>query len=229
MVEELAAQCAAAGFDLIAPLRIGWYNDAVSAPYDLPDFGSPASLAIVIGNTRALWPTLLAALDPENLADDPIDDYAATTIGAAVRSVGVPHQLRFGPEPIPRRVAMQRLAHVAGLAFQSASHLSVHPTYGPWIGLRAAVVLNVRAPDLHRPRLETPCDCAAHCAAAAIEAAALERALAEGHPDRRWRAWLAVRDACPTGRDHRYSEEQIRYHYTKDRSALLEAIADRTA
>lgn len=33
-------------------------------------------------------------------------------------------------------------------------------------------------------------------------------------------SWIAVRDACPIGREHRYPEDQLRYHYTKDRSLL---------
>jgi len=38
-----------------------------------------------------------------------------------------------------------------------------------------------------------------------------------------WRRWLAVRDAIGKGigKEHRYSEEQILYHYTKDRALLL--------
>jgi methylmalonic aciduria homocystinuria type C protein len=35
-----------------------------------------------------------------------------------------------------------------------------------------------------------------------------------------WPLWLAVRDACPIGRAHRYDDAQIRYHYARDRSAL---------
>jgi cyanocobalamin reductase (cyanide-eliminating) / alkylcobalamin dealkylase len=35
-----------------------------------------------------------------------------------------------------------------------------------------------------------------------------------------WRAWLAVRDACPVGREHRYGDDQIAYHYAKRRDAL---------
>ena len=34
-------------------------------------------------------------------------------------------------------------------------------------------------------------------------------------------AWVAIRDACPVGTASRYSEAQLRYHYTKDREALL--------
>jgi hypothetical protein len=35
-----------------------------------------------------------------------------------------------------------------------------------------------------------------------------------------WEDWLAVRDACPVGRHFRYPEGQLRYHYTRDASAL---------
>jgi hypothetical protein len=34
-----------------------------------------------------------------------------------------------------------------------------------------------------------------------------------------------MREACPTGRAHRYGEAQIRYHYLKDR-AVLRALAE---
>ena len=40
-----------------------------------------------------------------------------------------------------------------------------------------------------------------------------------------WRPWLAVRDACPLGREHRYSEQQVAYHYTKDAKWLREAVS----
>jgi hypothetical protein len=56
---------------------------------------------------------------------------------------------------------------------------------------------------------------------------ALQRALhaTDKKPDaaaveRDWTSWVSVRDACPIGRDSRYSDEQIRYHYTKLRQLL---------
>jgi methylmalonic aciduria homocystinuria type C protein len=33
-------------------------------------------------------------------------------------------------------------------------------------------------------------------------------------------AWIDVRDACPIGKGARYSDAQVRYHYTKDRAYL---------
>ena len=40
----------------------------------------------------------------------------------------------------------------------------------------------------------------------------------------RWRQWVAVRDAPCPGHPWRYSDAQLRYHYTGDRSALLAAL-----
>jgi methylmalonic aciduria homocystinuria type C protein len=140
----------------------------------------------------------------------------AVDAALAPRSPRPRAEIRFAPEPPPRRVAMQRLAHVAGLAWLAPSHLCVHPRFGPWIALRAAVVIDVEGPPPQTP-IAAPCDCATGCQPA------FDRALAAGTPRdqaelrERWRLWLAVRDACPVGRAHRYDDDQIRYHYAGDR------------
>jgi methylmalonic aciduria homocystinuria type C protein len=123
-------------------------------------------------------------------------------------------------------VAIQRLAEAAGLAFVSPARLAVHPKYGPWISLHAAIVFD--APGPTGPPPGRPAGLCAGCEQRCVpllEAAVAgagwllkedpDRALAEG-----WRDWLAVRDACPVGREWRYDEEQIRYGYTKDRWLL---------
>jgi len=32
--------------------------------------------------------------------------------------------------------------------------------------------------------------------------------------------WIALRDSCNVGRNHRYDDDQLLYHYTKDRALL---------
>jgi methylmalonic aciduria homocystinuria type C protein len=108
-------------------------------------------------------------------------------------------------------VAIQRLADEAGLAWLSPSHLCVHPTFGPWIALRAAIVIDVPAPPT-TGAMAPLCDCDAHCLPklqAALEAGEATSADVTQH----WQHWVAMRDACPVGREHRYSDEQIAYHY----------------
>lgn len=226
LVAAIARDCAAGGLDLWATCAAEDYQRVVEPAYHLPDHGRTRALVMVVGNTRALWPVVKAARAGA-LAGvrDPVDRHVEATVrGAVVRALaahapGLAVALRFAPEPPPRRVAMQRLAAVAGLAYLAPCHLCVHPVYGPWFALRAAIVLDVDGPP-PRPPLAPPCDCATGCAPALAEA------LAAGAPTSavtlrpRWRAWLAVRDACPVGRVHRYDDDQLRYHYTGDLAAL---------
>jgi cyanocobalamin reductase (cyanide-eliminating) / alkylcobalamin dealkylase len=222
--ERVRAACAGRGLDLAQPLCASWYNRTAEPQHRLPDHGRASALVVVLGNTRALWPRLADALAADaELAShpDPVDRYCERVVHEAMAGVAEPWLVRFAHDP-PPRVAIQRLAHVAGLAHLAPTHLSVHPVYGPWIALRAAVVVDVDGPPGPAPVLAAPCDCAAHCAPRFEAALARAGAAVPGHAqvESDWRAWLAVRDACPVGRAHRYGEEQLRYHYTKDRRSL---------
>ena len=219
----LAELCRPAGFDLLQPLQVGWYNRAVSEAYRLPDFSEPSSLAVLVGNTRALWRPFCQALSGDDAlatAVAPLDEYTERVLRAAVDGLAVPSVVRFGHQPPPHRVAMQRLAHVAGLAYLAPSHLSVHPVYGPWIALRAVVVIDRPGPPGPAPEPPRPCECEGHCLPFLERALADSQELAQRSVQASWRSWLAIRDACPVGRQHRYGERQIRYHYLHDRDAL---------
>jgi len=210
------------GFDLIQPFAAWWYNDAVAAEHRLPDFGRARALGVLIGNTRLLWAPFIAAwrADAALRADPhPIDRYTESRLGPLLQVAGVGCAVRFAHEPAPRRIAIQRLADVSGLARLSRVGLNVHPVFGPWIGLRAAVVFDVDGPAGAPPEAADPCaDCRRTCGPAFERARAAPGA--DTDPADAWRLWLAVRDACPVGRAHRYGEDQIHYHYTKDRAVL---------
>jgi methylmalonic aciduria homocystinuria type C protein len=198
----------------------------VPEEFRLPDLQRATALAVLIGNTRALWPCFVAALRQDatlRQADDPLDTYVTRHVHEALRPVRPAWQVRWSHETTPAPVAMQRLAEAAGLASLAPSHLSVHPVYGPWISLRAVVVIDVDGPPGPPPRLRPPCDdCERQCMAAFERALAVAGPLTATHAalESHWRDWLAVRDACPAGREHRFDEEQLRYHYTKDREIL---------
>ena len=200
------------------PFAAAWYDEVVAPEYRLPRV-RPDALALLIGNTRALWPRFVAAL-PELAGDpDPLERYIMRAVTAALADVR--HEVRYAHEPPPRRIAIQRAAAVAGLAWLAPSHLSIHPVYGPWIGLDAIVVLDEAAPA-ERPAPPPPCPACDHACQPA-----LARALAASDPanhravEAAWPVWLAIRDACPTGRAHRYSDEHIRYVHSKDRALLI--------
>lgn len=215
-VGEIARRCAAGGLDLHGVTSAGAYDELVDAPFRLDV--DPSSTVLVIGNTRALWPLLDAWERSTGPHPDPVDTYVMQVIAEATADVDDVVDVRCSHEPPPRRIAIQRLADRAGLAWLSPSHLCVHPTYGPWIALRAAIVLArpiVDVPDA----ASAPCDCNSNCLPR------LQEAIAAGEPTNNaemvaeWERWLAMRDACPVGRDHRYGDEQIRYHYLGERPA----------
>ena len=67
------------------------------------------------------------------------------------------------------------------------------------------------------PHIEDPCGACTHACTPAFRRALTADPWLTSEP---WWLWLAVRDACPLGREHRYGEDQIVYHYVKDRSLL---------
>lgn len=214
------------GLDLVAPGRVDRYNAVVPPEYRLPDLGRPDALVVVIGNSRALWPRFIAwlAAEPQRLERaDPLD----TMVEAAVREAGAALECRwkarFAHEPPPHRVAIQRLAESAGLARIAPTQLCVHPEHGPWISLRAALVVDVAGPS----ETATPPEACGPCPAACREALteALARSREEG-PRRAWPAWTRVREACTAGgAGARFSDAQIEYHGTFDRSVLAAEVA----
>lgn len=203
------AALAAAGFDLAHPF------DAAAAArepgLELLAEEPDARLGILVGNTRALWPRFTAALARPELAADPhpLERYTEETIEAALPGARIYYgHRRYRGAFLP----LQRLAVATGLGALAPSQLVIHPVFGPWLALRAAIV-TPGTPPPPRPPIEQPCRCGAACA----EALARARAAAgpeAGAASGAWRAWLAVRDACAL-RDHRYSDDQIHYHYTR--------------
>ncbi len=94
----------------------------------------------------------------------------------------------------------------------------MHPVFGAWISFRVAIVVRADVRD----KLPSDCDkpvpelfdvtkFGGPEMAEAIEA--LNTITSDGVKEN-WKKWLAVRDAIPIGREHRFSEGQIRYHYT---------------
>jgi len=218
--EAIARDAAARGLDLAAAGRADDYDRQVDAPWRLPDVGRPDALVIVLGHTRALWPRLIAALDADpELRDgpDPLDTWTERTArdSAARHLTGVRYALRYPHEAPPRRVAFQRLADAVGLGQLGPAMLCVDEDHGPWLGLRAAFIIDVPGPATP-PRRPRPCDaCATRPCVAALDVA-LARS---SDSDDLW-PFLAVRDACPVGREHRYGPRHLGYHYTKDRAML---------
>lgn len=221
-----------AGFDLVHAF------DATTAAREPGlDVLAHATLRVglLVGNTRALWPRFIAAMRDSALAaeSDPLDRYTERAIesafpGAPVyfghreyggdtvradrgsgqsREAGVPALPPERGSARPREgrafLPFTRLAVATGLGTLAASHLVIHPVYGPWFALRAVILVAGDPPATVLSA--SSCTCGAPC----------RTALTAAVGSRSWEAWLAVRDAC-SRRTWRYSDDQIRYHYTQE-------------
>ncbi len=234
LVAALEAALAPAGIDLVAPMRVGWYNALEPPEIRLPEPDGPGSLAVVIGNSVAMWRPFLEGVraDPSLLGGEhPLDVWVEQRVLAAV--AGLPRQpasLHWVNGPGSRSFSMQRAAVATGLVGMAPCHLTIHRRLGLWFGLRAVLVFALEGPD--QPLDAGPFPCVSCAARPCLPL--LERALGrttDGAPPPsmmgvrgNWGPWLAMRDACPHGREHRYGDGQIAYHYSKQRRFLLEAL-----
>ena len=229
MMSRLAALLDPKGFDLVHPFEVNGFNEAVEPQYRLPDFDRADALGILIGNSRALWHPFMDALkkDPDLLDHPhPIQAYTERAVSEVVDLLGEAHEIRWAHDAGTRLVPMQRLAHLSGLAHLGPGGLNVHSVFGPWIALRAVVTFDQPGPHTGPAPCPAPdpCKaCKAPCVDALAHAVEVTQSLDRAGVAESWREWLTVRDVCPEGRDHRYSETQIRYHYEKDKSLLRKA------
>lgn len=214
VIDQLTRDCVAKGLDILQPLQAGWYNECVNENHRIDDFQKPQSLVVLIGNTSRIWAHFVTALKQQDELlknPNPFDSYVEEAINTSRRALKMNSSVRWAHRPQPDHIAIQKMAEVSGLAWRSSANLSVHPVYGPWIGLRAAIVFPITGPPT-RPLPPPACDaCPAACAKVMDECS---------HDRGDWKYQLAVRDACPIGQRYRYSDSQIAYHYTKSRDVL---------
>ena len=265
-MEDLKKELAGEGLDVLAPMRVSWYNDYLRelglatdstkylerageahasgepAPFalaPLPDFGREGdALALIIGNSRAMWPCFLRWLKRKGGdIKNPVDTFAEEKIKAAVGTFAgeSKYDIFWASDMSPQRlVDMNRASLVSSLCyFSDEMFLSIHPKFGSWVAFRAVVVIDLPATDLgpppsHLPPLlsEEEAAAARSAFAEALQASKDVEVSVEGMPLHLAKKWEAMRDCVGRGREHKYSELQSEYHYVKDPKLLARALAE---
>lgn len=222
-VREVSACLRAAGIDVVYPFTL---SAALDSLFPFPRFGHDARLGLLVGNSRALWEPLVRFAGT-HIGAHPVQSYVSLELARALGPQGVehivylPHRLDYDGPAGKTAIPIQQLGARVGVAALGPAHLSVHPEFGPWFAYRALVAVNLPPLPKRDTSRDEPCrSCAAPCVRALREA--LEDPVPEGAAC--YEPWLAVRDACPAAPHQRYSEPQIRYHYTKERRWLISAL-----
>ncbi|MGH7340383.1 MAG: hypothetical protein ACREKH_07825 [Candidatus Rokuibacteriota bacterium] len=224
------------GLNLIGVASVAAYDGQVGSARGLARHLDGAESVIVIGNGGgAFWGAyrrFCAARPRYEQRPDPLDDFTREVVDAACAPLArqtpmhVLYPFGFAQDP----VSFSRLAALAGLGRESLVGVLVHPVYGPWIALRAAVLVRARL-DAGRPADGfDPCPscserpCIAACPGGAVEATGwnVPRCGAHrGRPDDPCAARCHARVACVLGPEHRYPEEALAYHQRRAREPLL--------
>jgi len=172
-----------------------------------------------------------------------VDNFAQSS--SVKGSASIRHEIFWPWESGARLVSMQRVAAASALcSFDDETKLVIHPEYGAWVAFRAVVVLDVPAdtplgaltvlgqtrPPMLQSLLSDDEKAAARDAMGKALSVSDQANLctqlhgSAGMAEDVRMAWAALRDCVSIGREHRYSEEQLRYHYTKDKESLAQAL-----
>eukprot|EP00877_Chromochloris_zofingiensis_P014264 jgi/Chrzof1/9091/Cz03g35220.t1 len=85
--EHLGSHLASQGLDIMQPFRVQDFNCHNPKEHALPIFGRASTLALLIGNSNAIWEPFikyLSATPEDKWGADPLDNYLKTCITAAV-------------------------------------------------------------------------------------------------------------------------------------------------
>ena len=128
------------------------------------------------------------------------------------------------------------LARAAGLAGPSILGVTVHPVYGPWMALRAAVLINA---DLQIGSVAAgfdPCPtCVERACVSACPASAISMQKGWDIPEcvqHRLRVMTDCEDYCRArfncvyGREHRYPLDELQYHQRTSFAEMRKYFAD---
>jgi hypothetical protein len=207
--------------------------------------------AILLGTTKRFWSEIFIPKLRNDLiqqqwleTEHPFDMCVSEKVEEFIQDLF--HELHYDLSydvihswDMSRLVAFQALAHCCGLVHLDESfHLCIHPVYGTWIGLRSIIVLDCDGPSTI-PTITTIttstttsllCDTIIlneydrQNAIQAFEIALEETNTNQNHNNikNHWQKWVAIRDAISIGKEYRYDDVEMEYHYCKSKDKLKE-------
>ena len=236
LLDSVRDAAAKSGLNLVAATTANRYDAAVTPPYKVATLAPQAQSIIVIGNGGgAFWQSFkqhsqgdLDWMSREN----PLDNFTRVVIERDVAPllINIGHKIIYpflsGSGPT---LNFMEAAKAAGLSGPSIIGVVVHPTYGPWIAFRAAILINA---ILDAPGVGfgfNPCpSCSARTCISACPAAAVthsgwdipkcltHRVEVEADCASRCHA----RAGCVLGPEHRYPDDELAYHQMRALRAM---------
>ena len=208
----------AAGWNLRGVIPTSRYDACVAPPWRSDALLPEARCAVVLGSGgRALWPAFRRS--PEyGKAGDPLDAFCERVAAQAALALrGRPvlaHQSRGGVF-----ADLVALGAEEGLGVPSRLSLLVHPVYGPWLSIRAAILTPWQLPTATSlagfdPCTGCPAPCAEACHGEAVPPGGfqIERCAETRTRESACALRCDARRACVLGQDHQYSPAAEAHH-----------------
>lgn len=164
---------------------------------------------------------------------DAVDNYFIRTI-ENLFDVDSDHRIIY---PGNHRLPLQALGKLAGWHHDSPLGLGIHPVFGLWFAYRGVIMSNtdftVLAENSDIPSA-SPCEscdekpCIAACPATAVTDSGFKVKLCSEYrlqSDSRCQSRCVSRLVCPIGRDYRYVEDQMAYHYGHSLASIKKYLA----
>ena len=217
------------GLNVVGATSIAAYDVRVAPPQRLAPHASEARTAIVVGNGGgAFWAAFRAAHARDGSSADPLDRFTRDVVATATADVAGARTV-FPFDATPTLVDFQTLAELAGLGRRSLVGVLVHPEYGPWLALRAAILVRedvraARPADGFDPCpgcVERPCITACPAGAVGADGWDVPRCVAHRLADAtRCAGGCHARLDCVYGRAHRYPADALAFHQASARAAM---------
>ncbi len=235
---RLGERLAPHGLNLVGATPAARYDAVVPGHWALGPFAPEVHTVVVIGNggTR-FWQAFRRHLDHAPrvaMEPDPLDAFTRSAVVDAVAPLGAELggsvRIVYPFDRRPPVLSFVHLAECAGLGRPSLLGILVHPEFGPWIALRAALLLPfaVVAPrpadgfDPCPTCIERPCIAA--CPAGAVGSAGWDVPRCAAHrlsgAGDGCDAGCHARIACVLGPAHRYPPDALAFHQAYARGAM---------
>jgi epoxyqueuosine reductase QueG len=206
------------GLNLFGVLSVARYDAEVPAAWRAGSLLPGARSAVLLAaGGRGLFEAFERA--PEARLDrDPLDHYTRRVSEAAAEALAGRALLAFERRG-ERYADFVALGRAAGLGAPSRLGLLIHPDYGPWLSLRALLLVPRALPQSeplarYEPCRGCPAPCARACPGRALagERFDLERCAANRGRDAGCALRCDARRACVVGPEHAYADHAEAHH-----------------
>jgi epoxyqueuosine reductase len=217
------------GFNVVRRIRASEYDNQVTLNKRVSNLMLNAKSVILVGFAgRKFWEMLQGFLkeNPEfrDTREDWIDDYTilrfmhAATI---LEDKKANYEMAFPFGSGGFSLDFSKLGELGGVGVRSLMGILIHPEYGLWISLRGTIITDLEFNQYDEPlSYFNPCP---HCSKPCISACPANTVSENGWDyttcmkfrlsDNTCRDNCASRRACPFGKEHQYSEEQLAHHH----------------